>query len=82
MIARYNETAVPRDAVRYTKANSFLMELKKHIRDMDSQQYKAIREQALEGDVVGADERMRRVLGITSINTVRRMKVRRRIKFD
>jgi len=60
--AIYNEKAVPNDALRYLRAHRFIEDMKKHIRILNSEEYKQMRRQALAGDVAGAEARLKKIV--------------------
>lgn len=61
-LARYDTTAVEEDAMRYLRAHSFLEQLRKYEKQLDRQQFKTLRGQALSGDVHGAEKGLRTLL--------------------
>lgn len=71
MPARYIDNPLPvsaerqiveRDAARYALANTVMMELHKYRRHIRAEDYKTIREMALDGDTSGAQAYLREIL--------------------
>lgn len=58
----YNETAVKKDAMRYLRAREFLDKLRLYRKSIDTQTYRTLRWQALDGDLQGAEKGLERIL--------------------
>lgn len=58
----YDEKSIKKDAMCYLKAREFLDKLRLYRKSIDTQIYRTLRGQALNGDLQGAERGLERIL--------------------
>lgn len=61
-IMTYDEKSIQKDAMRYLRAREFLDKLRLYRKSIDTQTYRTLRGQALNGDLQGAEKGLERIL--------------------
>ena len=69
-VMAYNGVEIQRDAAKFLKAHMFTERLRKYQLELTMQEYSDIRKQALDGDIEGAEKKLREILGNKSFRGV------------